>query len=157
MIISLPKMNNKTKTHRSRIKICSWNSPIKSFESRFVPSFDAKILESSRCPFCAARWSGTCAWVFFPFKSISGLSRSCFTIYIQMNTNIITVLKWKNVILFYEFCGYLDTINSPRFGHFELQDVMPYLHVNLWNSHRFSWPSKVSPSLLSNHFVLPNE
>ena len=30
-----------------------------------------------------------------------------------------------------DFYGYSDNINSPRFGHFELQDVMPCLHVNL--------------------------
>ena len=30
-----------------------------------------------------------------------------------------------------DFCGYFNNINSPRFGHFELQDVMPCLHVNL--------------------------
>ena len=98
--------NWKIKQNCSRIKICSGNSPIKSFESRFVPSFDAKILESSRCPFWADRWSGTCAWVFFSFTSISGLSRSCFTIYIQMNTNIITIRKWKFCDLLWLFLYY---------------------------------------------------
>ena len=81
MSISVPNWQIKPITEPIKMQMCSLYSPIKSFESRFVPSFEAKILESSRCPFCADRWSGTCACVFFAFNSISGLCRSWLTIY----------------------------------------------------------------------------